>query len=70
MIADQLSYSLPEAAAKSGMSLSTIRRAVNTTDPRAYPPPLKAKRESDAKNAKKFVLHKDLEDWLDRYPDA
>lgn len=64
------SYSIPEAAVESGKSESTIRRAINTTDPNAFPPPLRAKRESDAKNARKFILHPDLMAWLDSYPDA
>ena len=39
-----IAYGIKEAAAAVGMSEATLRKAINTTDPTAFPPPLRAKR--------------------------
>ena len=43
-MSDKLAYTIDEAAEAVSVSVSTIRRAIKATDPRAFPPPLSAKR--------------------------
>lgn len=68
MTTAKLSYSLVEAAELASVSEKTLRRAINATDPKVFPPPLKAKRMG-ATGAQR-VLHTDLVAWLDKWPDA
>lgn len=61
---------LAEAADYAGVSVDTIKRAGRATDPEKYPHPLRLKRAGKASNAQLLVLRADLDDWLDRMPDA
>lgn len=63
----RLAYSVLEAAATTGLSKSTIERAINSgqlpcrttsTDAEGNP------------TGKRVILHADLESWLDRLPAA
>lgn len=58
---------LEEAAAQTPFSAKTLRRAIQATDPKAFPPPLPAKR--GARGAY-VVLAEDLLDWLRSLPPA
>lgn len=64
---NKLLLSLEEAAALTPYSVSTIRKAIRSTDPAAFPPPLKAKKDSKGKYA---IRTADLESWIDELPDA
>lgn len=66
----QLAYSITQAAATAGQSVDTIKRALRATDPRTFPPPLRAKRAGTAANSKHLILATDLQRWLDSFPDA
>lgn len=59
--------SLDEAAAETPFSSKTIRRAIHATDPKVFPPPLRAKRGS---RGSYVVLRDDLLEWLRSLPDA
>ncbi len=68
----RLAYSLPEAAAAIGISEATLRKAINTTDPASFPPPLKAKRVGKT-GSKKFaysISAGELARWHDSLDDA
>ena len=59
-------YSLAEAAAQTPFSIDTLRRAIKTTDPTSFPPPLRAKKPSKGY----VILARDLDAWLDSLADA
>lgn len=59
--------SLKAAAEEVSQSVDTLRRAVKATDPAAFPPPLRAKRDSKGRI---FVLGVELERWANSLPDA
>ena len=62
----RLVYSLAEAAAQVSHNEATLRRAIRSTDPNTFPPPLRAKR-----NGRRFlILHDDLVAWAASLPDA
>lgn len=62
-MADQhLAYTIEEAAAATGVSTSTIRKAINTINET----PLRAKRVGK----KLLIMHDDLVRWLESLPDA
>lgn len=63
-------YDLEAAAEQVSESVKTLRRAVQATDPTAYPPPLRAKRKGKAKNAAYAITHDALVEWADSLPDA
>jgi hypothetical protein len=66
----QIAYKLAEAAEQVSVSVSTLRRAIKTTDPNAFPPPLAAKNVgTDAKPSYR-VSHVVLMAWFDRLQDA
>jgi hypothetical protein len=58
---------LREAARIVPFSYDTLLRATRATDPAAFPPPLKAKRDSKGRI---LVKVSDLEAWHDSLPDA
>lgn len=60
-------YTLEELAEVTPWSVSTFRRALKATNPREFPPPLTAKRDSKGKQA---ILHTELQRWLESLPDA
>ena len=62
MSAQRIAYKVEDAAEQVSQSVSTIRKAIKTTDPAAHPPPLPA--TFDGK--KYLVLHTDLEAWVTR----
>lgn len=66
----KLAYTLDEAADATGFSVKTLRRAIGSTDPAAFPPPLDAKRAGDAPNAPYRILAPALVAWLDSMKDA
>ncbi len=66
----KLAYSISEAAESSGQSMDTIKRALRATDPKVFPPPLRAKRAGAATNSKRLILATELQRWLDSLPDA
>jgi predicted DNA-binding transcriptional regulator AlpA len=61
---------IADAAAYTAQSESTIRRAVHTTDPAAFPPPLKAKKQGTHPKAPLQFLRRELDAWLEQFPDA
>lgn len=62
----QLAYTLAEAAQAVRRSEATLRRAIHATDPNAYPPPLRAK-----KDARGYLIGADdLREWFEALPDA
>lgn len=63
-------YTRLEAAEYLGVSPSTVDRASKNTDPERYPYPLRAKRKGRASNSEKHFLKADLDDWLNRLPEA
>lgn len=63
----QLAMTLTEVAAVTPFSVKTLRRAVHETDPEAFPPPLRAKRDS---RGRLIVLTSELERFLASLPDA
>lgn len=65
-----LAYGITDAAEAAGVSETLIRRALKATDPRAFPPPLRAKRVGNAHSAKQIILASELTKWLDRFPDS
>ncbi|HEY9249240.1 MAG TPA: helix-turn-helix domain-containing protein [Rariglobus sp.] len=66
MTSTPMAFTLNEAAATARQSPSTIRRAIHATDPAAFPPPLKAKRDGKGY----LILAADLNAWLESLPDA
>lgn len=59
--------SLAEAAAETPFSVKTLRKAIQTTDPASFPPPLRAKRGARGS----YVITDDaLREWIDDLPDA
>lgn len=68
----RVAYPLKEAAAAVGVSVDVLRQAIHTTDPRSYPPPIKAKKVGKP-GSKKFtysIAGAELERWHDSLPDA
>jgi len=66
----KLLYTLAEAAEQVSVSEKTLRRAIQATDPTAFPPPLLAKRMGTPKKPAYRVLHADLMAWAQSLPDA
>lgn len=66
----QLAYTVSEAADVTRMSQDTIRKAIRATNPRNFPPPLRAKRVGTGPRAKHLILAADLMSWLSTLPDA
>lgn len=58
---------LDEAAAHVPFSKDTLRRAITTTDPHSFPPPLKGKRDSKGRY---LVTDRALIAWIDSLPEA
>jgi len=58
---------LAEAAEQVPYEVDTLRRAVHATDPDRFPHPLRAKRGS---RGEFLVRSADLDDWIDRFPEA
>lgn len=65
-----LAVGIADAAAMTGVSQNTIRRAVKATDPAAFPPPLRARKVGSGPSAKHLIRVVDLEAWVDAFPDA
>lgn len=65
--AERLAVTLKEATELVPFSEDTLDRATKATDPQAFPPPLRAKRDS---RGRRVVLVRDLASWLDSLPDA
>ena len=59
---------LPEAADLTSFAVDTIRRAIRTTDPHSFPPPLLAKRAGSG--GKFLILQSELTRWMHDLPDA
>ena len=55
---DPVAYTIDQAAAAVGMSRQTIKRAIQATDPRTFPPPLRAKRAGTSPKAKYLIATK------------
>lgn len=64
----RVAYSVEEAATATSMSVSTIRRALRSTDPAAFPPPLRAKKAG--LKGKLLIPATELSRWLESLPDA
>jgi hypothetical protein len=58
---------LDDAAARTPWSTSTLRRAIKTTDPHSFPPPLRAKRGPRGQHV---ILASELTRWMREMPDA
>lgn len=75
-MSEPISYKLKDAAAACGQSVDTIKRAIAATDPKSFPPPLKAKRagspirDGQRTNAHIVILRSELLRWLESFPDA
>lgn len=63
-------FKIADAVTYTGQSESTIRRAVHSTDPNAFPPPLKAKKKGTHPKAPLQFLRRELDAWLESFPDA
>jgi hypothetical protein len=64
-------YGIEDAAAQVSVDTKTLRRAIQATDPTAFPPPLVgAKRNGSGKNAKYLIPHDALVAWAALLPDA
>jgi predicted DNA-binding transcriptional regulator AlpA len=63
-------FRIAGAVEYTGQSESTIRRAVHATDPTAFPPPLKAKKQGTHPKAPLQFLRRELDAWLEQFPDA
>ena len=61
---------LAKAAAMTGVSQNTIRRAVKATDPNSFPPPLRARKVGNGPSAKLLFTTGDLAAWVESFPDA
>ena len=59
--------SLEEAAAETPYTAKTLRRAIQTTDPKSFPPPLKAKRGARGAYA---ITDTALREWINSLKDA
>lgn len=57
-----LSYSIPQAAARSGWSLKELTAAISRGDLRA--------RKATPESRYRRILHSDLIAWMDKLPDA
>lgn len=66
----RISYRLKEAAEATGVSEDVLRRAIKATDPRAYPPPLRAKRAGTDKKVTYLIPAAELTRWVDSLKDA
>lgn len=66
-LSERVALTLKEAAELTPFSVDTLERATKATDPHAFPPPLRAKRDS---RGRRIVLARDLSSWLDSLPDA
>ena len=66
----KLAYTIPEAADEVSVSVATIRRAINATDPAAFPPPLQAKNMGTPSKPSYRIKHTVLEAWFDSLQDA
>lgn len=64
---NRIALPLKDAAVAVGFSIDTLKRAIRATDPAAFPPPLKAKRDSKGRLSVKVS---DLEAWFDSLEDA
>lgn len=60
-------YLIQDVVALTPFSADTIRRAIRQTEPDAFPPPLRAKKDS---KGRLIILPKDLAEWLEALPDA
>ena len=63
---DKRLLTIEEAAASVGYHPSTLRRAIHTTDPSSFPPPLKAKKPGGTYR----IRSADLDAWVDSLDDA
>ena len=74
-MSSKLAYTIDEAAEAVSVSVATIRRAIAATDPKAFPPPLKAKRlaakssDKEARGAYR-ITHSALTSWVESLQDA
>jgi hypothetical protein len=70
----KLAYTIDEAAEAVSVSVATIRRAIKATDPKAFPPPLKAKRlaakSSEKESGAYRIPHAELTAWVESLQDA
>ena len=69
-MSDKLAYTIDEAAEAVSVSVATIRRAIAATDPRAFPPPLQAKRLGKEARAPYRITRSALTAWVESLQDA
>lgn len=67
---DQVAYTVNHAAKAVDQSPVTIRRAIHSTDPNAFPPPLRAKRAGTGDKAPYLIPRDALIAWVASLPDA
>ena len=67
-----VAYPLKEAAAAVGVSVDVLRQAIHATDPKAFPPPIRAKRigRPDSKKFTYSISAAELARWHESLPDA
>ena len=63
-----ISVDVDRAAELTGVSSKTVRRAITSRDPAAFPPPLKAYRNGAGQSAKYLIKVADLEAWIASFP--
>lgn len=66
-VTDKIAVKCDEAARLTSVSPATITQASNTTNPEAWPPPLRAKRNN---KGHRYYLVRDLRAWVESWPDA
>lgn len=69
-MSDRLAYSVEGAAEAVSVSPQTIRRALRSTDPKVFPPPLRAKRAGSEAKPSFRILASELVRWVNSWPDA
>lgn len=67
---EPLAYRVKDAAAAASVSVDLIYKALRTTDPKAFPPPLRAVQVGTAPNAPKLIEADALRAWIARFPEA
>jgi hypothetical protein len=68
LLYDRIAVGITEAARMLSISASTVRRAIHTTDPRSFPPPLRAKRMGG--KGTYSIRVSDLIEWWESLEDA
>lgn len=66
---EKVAYTVLEAAEAVSLSHATIRRAIHTTNPNSFPPPLRAK-QAGGPGGKYLISVDELKRWFESLPDV